>query len=143
MRHNYPRALFLVSIAILSSCFSPAPSYSFPFQPNTDSIAYWFNTRRYSNDPTFRFRAYNLYDCKMNGNGWKEDATCNAYGTFADGTNPSGNTCKVTLSYQNFTVDRIWFPEGIGGPDRSTYRAKVTARVSTENSYCHSSLEWF
>lgn len=106
-------------------------SQAFPFQNNTASVAHWFNTRKYSNDPTLRVRVRNLYDCsmKINENARSyympaERLFCNAYADYVDGEYPSGTTCKVSLEYYiSSKGDRY-------------------ASITPHNQFCFRRLDW-
>jgi hypothetical protein len=104
---------------------------SFPFQNNTASVEYWFNTRKYSNDPTLKVRVRNIYDCEMRRNRtpeyeWTsiEFLACSGYADYIDGEHPYGTTCKVRLLY-----------------DRQQ-NGKINASIRPQNQFCFRSLEW-
>lgn len=104
---------------------------SFPFQNNTASVQHWFNTRKYSNDPTLKVRVRNIYDCEMSRNRtpeteWTiiESLQCKGYADYIDGEHPSGTTCKVHLIYNR------------------SQNGSIDARIIPWNKFCFRSLDW-
>jgi hypothetical protein len=108
------RPLIAAAAAASAAFAAMPPANAFPFKMDTNSIAYWLNTLRFSRDPTFNNRIHSLYDC---GVAHKRDSggglfMCRGYIDISDGTYPNGTRCEMTVHMafdsQTAIKERVW-----------------------------------
>lgn len=109
------RPMLIAVAAVASAAFvAMPPANAFPFKMDTNSIAYWLNTLRFSMDPTFNNRIHSLYNC---GVAYKSDSghglfSCLGYIDISDGTYPNGTRCEITVNMafdsQTAINEKVW-----------------------------------
>ena len=105
------RPLIAVAAVVSAAFAAMPPANAFPFKMDTNSIAYWLNTLRFSKDPTFNNRIHSLYDCgqisvpRADGSGIY---ACKGYIDISDGAYPNGTRCQMSawMYYDSQTAIR-------------------------------------
>jgi hypothetical protein len=131
------RLLIAVAAAASAAFVAMPPANAFPFKMDTNSIAYWLNTLRFSRDPTFNNRIHSLFDC---GPSFQNDDggvySCKGYIDISDGTYRNGTSClmKVNMYYDSQTA--IKEKVSIGFDNEFCYRGSA-ASGALGNYYLH------
>jgi len=95
------RRLLIAAAAIASATFAAMPpANAFPFKMDTNSIAYWLNTLRFSKDPTFNNRIHSLFNCgpSVQNNDGSGVYSCKGYIDISDGTYRNGTSCAMSVN---------------------------------------------